>query len=98
MQTSCGSSAKTRRSVRRYGERAIRLKQLGEFLHRVARVRRTYPPSPETGRFYEVSQRPYPSGGACYDLEFYVAVNRCEGLEPGLYHYDPLDHELCRLA
>ena len=43
---------------------------------------------------YEHTSRPYPSGGATYDLELYLTVDRCDGLEPGLYHYDPDRHAL----
>src|SRR4029079_12562303 len=42
--------------------------------------------------------RPYPGGGACYELEIYLAVQACDGLEPGLYHYDPLEHALSTIA
>jgi SagB-type dehydrogenase family enzyme len=44
--------------------------------------------------------RPYPSGGALYELECYVVVQRCDGADPGLYHYDPGEHalELVRLG
>ncbi|MGZ4290320.1 MAG: SagB/ThcOx family dehydrogenase [Gaiellaceae bacterium] len=39
-------------------------------------------------------RRTVPSGGALYPLELYVAVERVEGLEPGLLHFDPLRHVL----
>jgi SagB-type dehydrogenase family enzyme len=52
----------------------------------------------ERGRPYAVTSRPYPSGGATYDLELYVTVNACEDLPAGLYHYDPRGHQLERLA
>src|SRR5690606_8162808 len=42
----------------------------------------------------ELSVRPSPAGGALHELETYVAVHRCQGLAPGLYHYDPLHHRL----
>jgi len=53
---------------------------------------------PEHGVPYQTSRRPYPSGGAAYDIELYISINRCDGLEPGLYHYDPLVHQLERLS
>jgi SagB-type dehydrogenase family enzyme len=36
--------------------------------------------------------RPYPSAGAAYELELYLAVNSCEGLQRGFYHYDAGAH------
>ena len=38
--------------------------------------------------------RPYPSAGAAYELELYLAVNLCEGLARGFYHYDAGAHAL----
>lgn len=87
-----------RRSVREYGDPPISLAQLGAFLYRVARVRELFPRDSRPGRFYEASSRPYPAGGAGYELELYLTVNTCAGLESGLYHYDPLHHRLERLS
>ena len=42
--------------------------------------------------------RPYPSAGAGYELEFYLAVNLCEGLARGLYHYDADAHVLAPIG
>jgi len=93
----------TRRSVYDYGTHPISLTELGEFLFRVARVRETG--QMQVRSFYteaqgtmEVSSRPYPAGGKCYDLEFYVTVDRCDGLPSGLYHYEPAEHCLMQVS
>src|SRR5206468_651245 len=39
-----------------------------------------------------------PGGGALYELEIYPVAHRCEGLDAGLYHYDPRNHRLERLS
>ncbi|MCC6559178.1 MAG: SagB family peptide dehydrogenase [Polyangiaceae bacterium] len=84
-----------RRSIRHYGERPIHVDALGELLYRAARVRAV---RQATGVPYAHTDRPYPGGGACYELETYVAVHACEGLAQGLYHYRPLDHALTKIA
>src|SRR4029077_7990797 len=38
--------------------------------------------------------RPYPSAGAGYELELYLAVDACKGLARGFYHYDAGAHAL----
>ncbi|WP_037368978.1 SagB/ThcOx family dehydrogenase [Amycolatopsis orientalis] len=83
-----------RQSIRTYGEKPITAEQLGEFLYRTARVRGTYGPRPEARMPYEGSSRPYPCGGAGYELELYLTVRRCHGLAPGIYHYDAGEHVL----
>jgi SagB-type dehydrogenase family enzyme len=87
-----------RRSQRAYGEAPITAAQLGEFLYRVARIRAVIPAVEGQRTSYEASDRPYPSGGATYDLELYPAIQSCTGLDGGLYHYDPLAHTLEPLA
>jgi SagB-type dehydrogenase family enzyme len=87
-----------RRSIRRYGDQPIDVRELGEFLYRVARVDAVLAVDSARGRHYEVTRRPYPSGGATYDLELYLTVNRGRGLESGLYHYHALEHRLYCLA
>ncbi|WP_247455861.1 SagB family peptide dehydrogenase [Bradyrhizobium sp. 166] len=69
-----------RQSVRRQGSTALTSGQLSEFLFRTL--------CEQGGR------RPYPSGGASYPLQTYLAVNRCRGVAPGLYAYDATAHEL----
>jgi SagB-type dehydrogenase family enzyme len=87
-----------RKSVRTYGAEPMTAAQLGEFLYRVARVQNIFEKNPAQLRYYQSSRRPYPSGGAAYDLEVYIVVHRCAGLARGLYHYDPLNHQLRKLA
>src|SRR5229473_2175463 len=84
-----------RHSIRKHGEPPITAEQLGEFLYRTARLRVL---SDVTEEGYERNGRPYPNGGACYELELYVAVSVCEGLAPGLFHYCPKTHQLYRVA
>jgi oxazoline/thiazoline dehydrogenase len=85
----------TRRSQRRHGDAPLTLAALAELLYRTLRVRAVLPADADThqGR----TDRPYPSAGACYPLEAYVAVHRCEGLPPGLWHYHPQHHALFRV-
>jgi SagB-type dehydrogenase family enzyme len=79
-----------RRSVREHDEdRPPTVDQLGEFLYRSARTRHV-----TTVDGVEYANRPYPSGGSAYELELYPLVRRVTGLEPGLYHYDSMDHRL----
>ncbi|MDH3602601.1 MAG: SagB family peptide dehydrogenase [Candidatus Tectomicrobia bacterium] len=78
-----------RSSIREHGESPISIEQLGSFLYRVARVRQLIDTP-----YGQLSSRPYPGGGAIYELELYLLVQRCTDLSPGLYHYDPLHHQL----
>jgi SagB-type dehydrogenase family enzyme len=43
---------------------------------------------------YELLERPVPSGGGLYPLELYFVVRNVEKIDPGVYHYAPLVHEL----
>lgn len=79
----------SRTSIREYGEMPITAQQLGEFLYRCARIKNLT--QTEKG---ELISRPYPSGGAMYELELYPVVDRCQDILPGLYYYQPQAHEL----
>lgn len=84
-----------RRSIREQdGTAPLTAEQLGEMLYRTARLRGSYlAPSG-----LEAADRPYPSGGASHELEIYPLVTNCAGLEPGLWHYRPDDHQLRLVA
>ncbi|MDT9200437.1 PatA/PatG family cyanobactin maturation protease [Limnospira sp. PMC 1042.18] len=98
-----------RASIREYDENhPITIEQLGELLYRTARIKEIYTHDAEQTELLkaqfgedfdwgEISRRPYPCGGAMYELEIYLAVRRCEGVKPGLYHYDPLNHQLAQI-
>jgi SagB-type dehydrogenase family enzyme len=98
------AAIEARSSVRSYAEAPPTAAELGELLYRSARVRSVSGLSapghhlvatePPNGAGAERSDRPYPSGGACHELELYVTVGHCAGLDPGVYHYDPLNHVL----
>ncbi|MEG4274276.1 MULTISPECIES: SagB family peptide dehydrogenase [unclassified Microcoleus] len=83
----------SRKSIRQHGEKPITAEQLGEFLYRSARLREIVPRDN-----MDCSNRPYPTGGACYDLEIYTAISRCENIEAGLYYYAPQEHQLCKIS
>jgi SagB-type dehydrogenase family enzyme len=78
-----------RRSIRAYGADPLTLGQLGEFLYRCARYQAVL-----TGDGTEYALRPTPAGGGMHELELYAFVGRCRGLDQGLYHYRPQEHEL----
>src|SRR5205823_2803273 len=80
-----------RRSCRQFEDRPIKTRDLSALLHAAYGV--THALESDDGR-HALPLRAVPSGGALYPLELYVAVLRGEGLEPGLYHFDPLQRTL----
>jgi len=76
---------KQRRSVREYQNRGISLAQLAQLLWAAQGI--THPKGLRTA----------PSAGALYPLDLYVAVRKVEGLDPGVYHYQPSCHDLTLL-
>ncbi len=80
-----------RRSIREHDDSApITSTQLGELLYRTARLRRVIP----GGDGQELADHPYPAGGSAGELEVYPLITKCEGLEPGLWHYAADRHGL----
>ncbi|MGY2030837.1 SagB family peptide dehydrogenase [Nocardia gipuzkoensis] len=72
----------------------VTVAQLGELLYRTARTKSTR--SEVEGE--ELVSKPYPSGGSVYELELYPVVRNVEGLAPGMYHYDSVEHVLRPVA
>ena len=87
-----------RRSIRTYGEPPVHVNELGELLYRCARIDDVWvAPGADPRHPVETYTRPYPSGGALYELEFYVLTQQCDGIDPGLYHYAAGEHALERI-
>lgn len=90
-----------RHSIREYGDPPVTEQQLGEFLYRVGRIADYWSnamPTPAGSVLMDFALRPYPAGGALYELELYVVVNRCANRAAGFYYYDPQQHRLIRLS
>jgi SagB-type dehydrogenase family enzyme len=83
-----------RHSTRSFDDqRPITLAELSRFLDSTARVlsRSNSKLDLDDGGH---AVRPYPSAGGGYELELYLAVDKCEGLARGFYHYDAGAHAL----
>jgi SagB-type dehydrogenase family enzyme len=88
-----------RHSTRDFDDKnPIKLSELAALLQTAARVRAQWTARAdemgEDGPEVSYASRPYPSAGAAYELELYLAVANCEGLAPGFYHYDAERHAL----
>jgi SagB-type dehydrogenase family enzyme len=71
----------SRRSIRDFRSKSLRLDEVSQLLWAAQGV--TYR-----------SLRTAPSAGALYPLEVYVVAGRVEGLDAGVYRYDPRRHAL----
>ncbi|MFH1404187.1 MAG: SagB/ThcOx family dehydrogenase [Candidatus Altiarchaeota archaeon] len=72
----------SRRSVRSYSSGSATKGELGQMLWAAQ------------GVTSEWGGRTAPSAGSTYPLETYVVVGDVEGLEPGVYEYDPKTHSI----
>jgi SagB-type dehydrogenase family enzyme len=77
-----------RRSVRDFGNEPITEDVLSMLLWASQGV---------TKEYSDFALRTAPSAGALYPIETYVAVHNVEGVEPGIYHYDVMNHALDEL-
>jgi SagB-type dehydrogenase family enzyme len=91
-----------RHSTRSFDDkRPITLAELSRFLDSTARVLSTSKKGAgfgDGGPVVEYATRPYPSAGSSCELELYLAVDKCEGLSRGFYHYDAGTHALVSIA
>jgi SagB-type dehydrogenase family enzyme len=90
-----------RHSTRSFDDqRPVTLAELAQFLDSTARVHSTFQSRLDLGdggADVDYAARPYPSGGGSWELELYLAVDKCEGLARGFYHYDAGGHALVRI-
>ncbi len=87
---SIDEAIKRRRSAEGFTKEAITLEELATVLYLGVGV---------TGwtsayGYLKFPLRAYPSAGGLQPIEAYPVVSRVQGLEPGLYYYDALRHEL----
>ena len=87
-----------RHSTRDFDDRhPITLAELSRLLELTARVQAKWQSRLELGEAaveVDYAARPYPSGGSAYELELYLTVTHCAGLDRGFYHYDADRHAL----
>lgn len=80
-----------RQSRRKYSKGPLTLKEISFLLYCTQGVKQ------EIRRGY-ATKRTVPSAGARHPFETYLAVNRVGSLQPGLYRYLPLSHQLLSLG
>ncbi|MCP2604787.1 SagB/ThcOx family dehydrogenase [Candidatus Aminicenantes bacterium AH-873-B07] len=71
-----------RRSIRNYKSESLNLEEVSQLLWSAQ------------GETTQWGERTVPSAGATYPLEIYLIVGNVQGIDPGLYHYNPSNHSL----
>lgn len=83
------NALQNRCSVREYNpQKELALSELSTLLFYSAGVK------PSTSVDSNLLRRHYPSGGARYPLEVYLGIQRVNGIERGIYHYNVKNHLL----
>ncbi|MDE2332091.1 MAG: SagB family peptide dehydrogenase [Bradyrhizobium sp.] len=102
-----GSSApnlfRARHSTRDFDDNdPITLAELSQFLDNTSRIKAHWENRADlgdgSGPMIAYTVRPYPSGGSSYELELYLTVANCRGLDRGFYHYDADRHALVPIS
>ena len=78
-------------------QQPITLDELSRFLNGAARIQSKWKSKLDFGDdspVVDYTTRPYPAAGSAYELELYMTVANCAGLERGFYHYDAERHAL----
>lgn len=84
--TSVEKALQNRMSLRNYKNEGLTLAEISQLLWAAQGV--THPAGLRTA----------PSAGALYPLEVYLVAGNVQGLEPGIYHYQPQNHTLVKRA
>ncbi|MBT2767694.1 putative peptide maturation dehydrogenase [Stenotrophomonas sp. ISL-67] len=74
-------------------QRSMSRELLAQLLHRTVKAQAVVRVEADT----EFLKKNVPSGGGLHATETYLLIQRVEGLEPGLYHYHPVEHALVAL-
>jgi len=83
-KTTVEQALSQRRSVRTYKDQPLTIEQISQLCWAAQ------------GITSEDGGRTAPSAGAKYPLEVFLVVGNVDGLEPGIYHYNPGDHSLTK--
>lgn len=86
-----------RRSHRRPGQQPVKQEQLAHLLWASLRIQEFFPVRSGVPYSYEAASRPVACGGAMQEIDAYLIIRQCDGVEPGVYRYDPRGHQLLRL-
>lgn len=84
-----------------FASRPLLLTELGALLDLSVGARRQAPSKDVKGETPPAETRDlrtFPSAGALYPVEVYVATLACASVERGIHHYDPVKHALARLS
>lgn len=78
------------------GVSPLNIGELSKFLWYSYRVKAYSPANNSEPHPCDASLRPVPGAGAMHEIDLYVGISRCNGLDNGFYHYNPLNHTLER--
>ena len=82
------TAIRNRRSVRNFKDKPLSKQDLSQLLWATQGI---------TKKEMDFAFRACPSAGALYPVETYLVLNNVEGIDPGIYHYRVLDHNVEQL-
>lgn len=83
-----------RKSYHEFGNKPVSLKNLGLLLWFVLHIKRRHKIQAISKQrtYYETTRRPVPGGGGMHEIEIFLAINRSEEIDSGMYHYNAEKH------